>query len=212
MKPLLSQEQLDRLALVVGEAEKSTSGEIKVMIVRRSTPAAALAPLLTLGFMTVSLTTLWFERFHIGWTAAEWWLFPALCVVCAAVAWPLSRWWRVQRLFIAPGQLAYAAQVRAELEFHRENLSQTVDRTGILLFLSVFERHAVVLADKGIASRLPPETWNEVIRLILSGARDAQWEAKLAEAIRLCGRHLSRHFPIKPGDTNEISNAVVLKD
>jgi putative membrane protein len=155
---------------------------------------------------------MWFERFHIGWVASSWWLVPAVFAACGLVAFPLARWWRVQRLFLSPLELLHSAQIRAELEFHREGLSQTVDRTGILLFLSVFERHAVVLADQGIASKLPPSTWEDVVKVILEGARAKNWEPKLAEAIRLCGGHLNAHFPIKPGDKNEISNAVVLKD
>lgn len=209
---LLTKEELDRLSLVIAEAEKTTSGELKLVIARRSLPHSKLAPLLWLGLSLLSMIVLWFEQGRLSFAPTQIYLVPGLLLLSAIIAWPLSMWPTFERLFVSPREMSMASHVRAELEFHREGLSQTVDRTGILLFLSVFDRQAIVLADKGIAQRLPESTWNKVVETMLRGAQTKSWEKHLSEAILLCGRLLTEQFPIQPGDVNEISNAVILKD
>jgi putative membrane protein len=210
---LLSQAQLDALARAIGEAEKRTSGEIRLMIVKRSTPVGHVPQVLWLMLVALSLLVLWFERDHFV-LGAPLWLIPALLFGAAVIAYVLSYSATIGRLFVSMPDRRQAALARAELEFHREGLSHTQGATGILLFLSRFERQAVVLADRGIASRLDPSVWKDVVALITSGAAGSadHLEAKLKEAISLCGRLLAEHFPIQPGDVNELPNTVIVKD
>jgi putative membrane protein len=118
----------------------------------------------------------------------------------------------VQRLVTRPSVLAQWVWLRAELEFHREGLGKTIDRTGILILLSVFERRAVVLADKGINEKLDKNVWQEVIDSVVDGVKKGQLADNLELAIKQCGNLLAKHFPIKPDDTNELSNTVIVKE
>jgi putative membrane protein len=118
----------------------------------------------------------------------------------------------VQRWLTAAEDLKHQVWARAEVEFNREIAGRTRSNTGILLFLSRMERQAVVLADKGIASKLPPETWSKVVGLIVDGARTSQWAAKFEEALRVCGGLLASHFPQELDDSNELPNQVIVKD
>lgn len=215
---ILSQTESDELAAIIGEAEKSTSGEIRLMIVGRSTARPPVLALLWLALSVVLLALLWWQR-HAVWlhtlpvlSDEPWWLVPIALALAALVAWPLSCLSTLERLMLAPAEVERAVWWRAELEFHREGLGETRGATGILLFLSLLERKAVVLADRAIASQLPPATWNEVVAIILQGGRTGQWRARLEEAIRLCAKHLSTLFPPAKGDVNELPNTVILKD
>ena len=207
---LLSADDLAHLTAVIGEAERTTSGEIKLIIARRSTRATHVAPTLWLTLTSVALLALWLERERF--IDAPFWLMPAVLIGSAVVAGVLARVPYVQRWLTPKHERRVAANLRAELEFHREGLSLTKDRTGILLFLSLLEREAVVLADRGIAARVDAGTWRGVLDLILAGAASDQPRAKLEEAIRLCGRLLTDQFPAAAGDADEITNAVVVKD
>jgi putative membrane protein len=202
--PFLTPQKLEHLGDVIGEAESRTSGEIRLVIVRRSLVAHHAAPMLWLIFIALAAV---FLPLHQAW-----WILPTVMFGALVLAFPLSRWQRMQLWLTPAADIHHAVWARAEIEFLREGLSHTRDRTGILLFLSRLERQAVVLADQGIASKLPASTWDDVVQTILAGARSEDWAPKLAEAIRLCGDHLAQHFPAKPDDSDELSNAVVVKD
>ncbi len=211
MKEILNKAEQERLAAVIGEMEDKTSGEIRLMIVRRSSATAHVQPLLWSLLVAATFLILWYGRHDVVlWEG--WWLWPAIVVVHAGIAWALSRFDSVQRRLTPFRDLKHQVEVRAEVEFTREGLTETRSRTGILLFVSLLERQAVVLADKGIAGRVEAGTWDQVIATILEGARSGRWAEKFEVAIRLCGGYLAAHFPQEAGDTNELSNAVIIKD
>lgn len=217
-KNILSKSELDDLANAITEAEKKTSGEMRLMIVKRSAHAGYVLPAVFLVLVSLSLLAAWYLRQLPGLEAGlillddPWWFIPAVLVMCALVALGLSRVEAIQRVFIPPLDQHRAVMTRAELEFYREGLNHTKGATGILLFLSLFEHEAVVLADRSIASKLKPDTWDEVVALILEGPKTGHWKTKLEEAIQKCGALLAQHFPVQPGDTNELANHVILKD
>lgn len=209
-KMILSEKELEHLSDVIGEAESHTSGEIRLMIVKRSFPLGHILPTVWLVLVCLGLMVLWFMRDHLQ--EAPWWLLPSLLVGSSLAAWPLARLQQVQRFFVNPLDMRQAVWMRAELEFHREGLSHTQGNTGILLFLSLLERHAVVLADRGISARLEANTWDGVVSLIQAGAKSGHWKERLEEAIRLCGRLLAEHFPAESHGENQLPNAVIVKD
>lgn len=210
MKGILSQTELDELANAIADAERTTSGEIRLMIVGRSCFSGGVYRLWWLSLSCAGLLALWFQQ-HLLY-AEPWWLMPAVLVLAALIAWPLARVPVLQRVMLHPRDVDRAVWARAEVEFYREGLSATKGATGILLFLSLFERKAVVLADKAIAERLPPSTWDDVVAIILQGGRSGRWKAELESAIRLCGRLLAENFPIQPDDVNELANTVIVKE
>ncbi len=208
---LLSREELDHLADVIAESELKTSGEIRLMIVGRSSRSSHVFPLIACFLSTLLIVAIWYEREWILLSGHNWWVVSALWF-SAIAAWVLSRFQFIQRTLTSPADLEHQVAMRAEIEFHREGLSRTAGSTGILIFLSVMERQAVVLADKGIAEKLDKKIWLEVVNLVIEGARSNKLASKLEEAVRRCGNLLSAHFPIQPGDVNELSNTVIVKE
>jgi putative membrane protein len=215
---LLTREELDRLADVIAEAEKKTSGEIKLMIVKRSSKLPDVFKVLMLFFATILMILCWYERenwfLYSGFFYTRYlsYIGVVVLVLSAVLAWIFARFEFVQRLVTRPSVLAQWVWLRAELEFHREGLGKTIDRTGILILLSVFERRAVVLADKGINEKLDKSVWQEVINSVVDGVKKGQLADNLELAIKQCGNLLTKHFPIKPDDTNELSNTVIVKE
>lgn len=98
----------------------------------------------------------------------------------------------------------------AEKEFYKLNMHKTRDKTGILLYLLLGERKFYILADEGINSKVGQATWDklrdEIQALFISG----NFSNGIIHGIERVGNILSQHFPIKPDDTNELSNEIVL--
>jgi putative membrane protein len=219
---LLSREELDRLSNAIAEAEKKTSGEIRLMIVKNSSKFPDLFRTLALIFFALILFLEWwfwpeliFNHFYGGFSryGGTGSVFLSLAFLLSLVfAAIFQRFDFVKRLLTRPSVLAQWVWLRAELEFHREGMGKTEDRTGILILLSLFERRAVVLADKGINEKLDKDTWQNVVDSVIDGIKKGQLADNLELAIKQCGNHLAKHFPIKPGDTNELSNTVIVKE
>ena len=93
--------------------------------------------------------------------------------------------------------------------FYRKGLNQTRDQTGVLLFISVYERRAWVLADRGINDKVPPDTWQETLDKLTIGIREHRQGEAICEAVRDCGDLLHDHFPIKSDDSDELDNLIV---
>ena len=95
---------------------------------------------------------------------------------------------------------------------HQRIAVQTRDATGILLFVSLMEHRAVVLADKAIDERVPNDTWEEVNRLIVQGIKRGHVGLGLATAVTRCGEILASEFPITNDKINELHDTLVIKE
>ncbi|MBI5730079.1 MAG: TPM domain-containing protein [Ignavibacteriales bacterium] len=99
----------------------------------------------------------------------------------------------------------------AEKEFYKLNMHNTRDKTGILLYLLLNERQFYILADQGIHKKVGDETWHKVRDEIQNHFQNGNFCDGLIWGIERVGKILSNHFPIKSGDTNELSNKVEVK-
>lgn len=206
----LSEDELKHLAKVIEELETNTEGEIRLMLVRSSMATGHAFRLLFGWAVALSFALIWLERHHYIW-ASSLWLVGGILVFAASLAWALSELPFVVRMISQTNDIRSQVWNRAELEFYREGLAKTKGRTGILLFISVLERQAVVLADEGIAKKLPQNYWENVVSLLLEGPRKGDWPGALERALRECGRILSDHFPAQGRLINELPNAVIVK-
>jgi len=209
-KAFLSQKELKTLADVIGEVEKKTIGEIRLMIVNRSSMTGHVTNAVWLFLLAITFVSVWFERHDLIFFV-RWWFWPEVVVGCYLAAAGLARVKLVQRWFTPTHDLHHQVLSRAEVEFHREGLNGTAAHTGVLIFLSRMERMAVVLADKGIADKVPVHAWDKVIAKVLAGHKKG-WAAQLEDAIREAGSYLAEHFPARGPKANELPDSVIVKD
>jgi putative membrane protein len=102
-------------------------------------------------------------------------------------------------------------QRRAAEQFAAKGLHLTRERTGVMIFVSLGERMAELIADDGIADHVDAHVWDKAMAALTDGMRRGDVEAGFAAAVRLCGEVLAEKFPAKPGDNpNELPDAVVV--
>jgi putative membrane protein len=191
------------IAEAITRAEKTTSGEI-FCVVTRSSDDYRFIPLLW-----AALAALVLPAPLILFT-----LVPAQAIylaqlVCFLVLAPGLSWWPLRIKCVPPAIRRRRAHARALELFLAHGLHTTSARTGVLLFLSLAERHAEVVADEGIYARVAPDVWDEAVAALVAGARKgAPGEAFIA-AIEICGKVLTAHFPPRADDRDELANQLV---
>jgi len=204
-----SQADLDRITATVKEAESKTSGEIvpyfvdqsddyRVASWRGGVTAGATAMLLSLLVHTV--VNIWFaySMFELSATIA---VGFGLGVFLVRIIHSF------RRFFAGPSLMEHRVSQRASLAFLSEEVFNTRERTGILIFLSFFERKVVVLGDAGINAKARPEDWEGIVRTIVQSMRDGKPADGLVEAIRQCGTLLQKHgIQRRDDDLDELSD------
>lgn len=210
VKKYLNEEGADAVAAAVKRAELKTSGEIVPMIVHRSSTVGHIPLAITLLLTSLLLAL----ELSIGsdWHFSGLLYWPIVLLVVFALSGFLAQLGFIERWFTPKEDQADQVLQRAELEFYRAGLRKTENSTGVLIFLSIAEHRAVVLADKAIAEKLPPDTWQGVIDTVIGSIKSGDLKSGLTQAIERCGEILAKDFPIKEGDTNELPNTLIIKE
>ncbi len=201
----LTQEEQDALVQCVMDVEKHTSGEIVPVIASTSYdyPRAAHIGGLTLGIAgAAGLATV------LG--REDMWVFIGLFLAAYVI---LSRLLgaipALKRPFITKQEMRDEVEEAAITAFYLNGLHRTRDLTGIIIYVSVFERSVQVLADKGINDKVDPKIWDEVVAMVTEGIKSGKPGEALCQGVRRCGEIITEHFPIKHDDTDELPNLIV---
>lgn len=201
---MISEHDQNRVSDAIHEAEKSTSGEIVVVVARQADTYHAIPVALGLFLsLLVPWPLIWLTE--LGPSR----IFLAQLIVAvvlnAVLAWPPLH------LALIPGSIKRARAHEAALrEFTSHGLSRTQGRTGILIYVAAAEHYAEVIADIGIADRAGPAVWQEIIAELIEAIRQNRPGDGLIQAVQRSGRILAEHAPPLAQDTNELPNKVVL--
>ena len=79
----------------------------------------------------------------------------------------------------------------------------------MLIYASLEERCAELLADTGVVAKVPIETWDEIIAKLVVSIKAGVPGDGFVEAVEHCGRILAAHFPAHVHNLNELPNAIV---
>ncbi|MCV0394560.1 MAG: TPM domain-containing protein [Rhizobiaceae bacterium] len=208
MAGVLTQTEHDRLAAAVRAAEAATSGEIHVVVTRRSDsyfyPAAFM---LTVGFMLTSLVAVPLLQWQ--WIAPSLGRFVAIQALALGAAIGLVATAPALRIHLVPHALRQRrAHENAQRQFLARNIHRTAERTGVLIFISLDEHHATVIADAGIHGRVSADAWSGMVDRLVAAARQGDLADGLEAAIAEAGALLAAHFPPRPDDRNELDDHV----
>ncbi|EEZ33679.1 Hypothetical protein BROD_2370 [Brucella sp. NF 2653] len=198
-----------RIAEAIREAEAETSGEIYAVLARSSDDYFFAAGFVaTCGILIASV----FAAF-----LAHWYWFDirlpifGLAVLAAFVSAMVLLWFVPSiRMLLVPRRIRYKrAHLNALQQFLARNVHITEQRTGILLFVSMAEHYAEVIADAGINVRVEQEEWNAIVSTLIHHASRAAVGEGFVEAIGQAGKLLSHHFPAGDDDVNELDDHLI---
>lgn len=224
----MTEQDHQRIAAAVAAAEETTAGEIYCVLAPavsdyRETPlawAAAAALILPAGALLLGFQPQMLTNLFGGWTVAH------ETASAATILATLTTYVALQaavfvlaalivsippiRRALTPASLKAERVHRAAMEqFLAKGLQSTRERTGVLLFASLAEHRAEVVADEGIYTVTDPVVWEEVVDLLIGGLRKRKTADGFVAAIGLAGRILAAHVPPRTDNPNELPDRLV---
>jgi putative membrane protein len=187
------------LADAVRELERRSCAEVVVEIRSRSGSYAHADARFASIVAWVALLVLLFSPwpFRAGWVAID-----------VAMAWVLGLFIArksdaVRRLVTTQRERVAQARTMAAAVFHDRGVANTSRESGVLVFLSMLERHIEVLADRGVLAAVPSLEWNRIAAAAQERNADP---ATLAGVVAALAPLLERHLPSHEGDVDELCN------
>jgi putative membrane protein len=200
----ISQQDRERISAAIRAAEATTSGEIVCVLAQTSSDTTALPILLAavvavaLPWLLVALTAFSVHRILLLQTA----VFFVLSILLS-----LPR----VRVALLPRAARRAAAYRAATEqFHIRGVSRKKDRSGILIFVSLAERYARIIADEGIVARVPQSEWQGAVDLLVAHMRGGRVADGFIAAIEACGLVLMANFPRTEMSRDELPDRIYI--
>jgi putative membrane protein len=86
---------------------------------------------------------------------------------------------------------------------------RTTGRTGILIYLSLAEHRAEIVADEAIHAQVPNEVWGDAMVDMITHVREGRIADGMAAAVRDVGAVLAAHFPRAEDDRNELPDRLI---
>jgi putative membrane protein len=193
----------EAVATAIREAERKTSGQIVCVLAHASSGYVhipilwAVALALFVPWPLIDFTQLSVQR-----------IFLIQLVVFIAAGLIFS--WMPLRLLLVPRALQRARAHRAAIEqFVIRGISHTKNRAGVLIFVSLAEHYARIVADEAIAAKVPAAEWQAAIDALTAHMRANEIAAGFTAAIAGCGEVLARHAP-PDGSPNELPDRLYI--
>ena len=207
----------------VAAAENHTSGEIVSIITDLSDDYGdiGLAWATMIAFLSLSVVA-FMPGFYLGlvdqllggwghvWLPSE---YLALIFLFMGGKW-LATWlllkWMPLRLLLTPKHVKQnRVRARAIDLFKVGTESKTVGRTGVLLYVSLREHQAEIVADEAIASKVSAEVWGDAMLALIREIRAGRPGEGMAKAVQRMGMVLAEHFPKGSENPNELPDRLI---
>ncbi len=221
--PDLTEMDRQKVSDAVQAAEAGTAGEIVTIMANESdlyldvalwwSVIVGVLALAALAAFPAFYTGL-IDRYSNGW-ASGWTLGEALELALAVfilkfVAMRLMLQWRPLRLWLTPNGVKGSRVRRRAVRYFKVGAeSRTSGKTGILIYLSLAEHRAEIVADEAIHSKVDPEAWGEAMTHLIADVREGRIADGMAAAVRDVGIILGQHLPRALDDQNELPDRLI---
>jgi len=219
----LSQDDHDLVTAAVTAAERSSDGEIVTIVAGRSDAYhdvglhyAVLAMLLVpAGLAVVPQGWIdWWAGLILGWNAelsrplAMLYIFAKMTAAFLIVRFALA--YMPLRMALTPGRTKSRRVHRRAIELFRTGCEmKTRGRTGVLLYLSLAERRAEIVADKAIADQVAPEVWGDAMAALVEEVKAGRPGAGMAAAVERIGAIIAPILPPTLDNPNELPDRLI---
>lgn len=208
-------DELAAIQAATQQAERKTGGELVCVIVDRcdsyQSPVWQALALGSLGGTVVAGIAAWYSAtwspLTSVWMLAPPFLGATLALLAIWLIRPLALW------LVPPDLVRRRVDRRAAAAFLEEEIFDTRDRTGVLLFVALYEHQIRILTDRGVEEKVGETLWQPILENLTAGLRSGDRAVAIADAIRQCGQVLVDHgVSRRVDDENELSDEPRFRD
>jgi putative membrane protein len=186
---LLTEDDRTAITAAIREAEKQTRGQIVCVLARSSSDYSAV-PIEWAAVL--ALIVPWPLIYFTQLSVQRIFLLQIVVFILAVVI--LS--WSPLRIALVPHAVRRARAHRAAIEqFYLRGLANTKHRCGVLIFASMAEHYARIIADQGIADKTSRADWQAAVDTLTQHMHEGRIAAGFVAAIERCGAVLAAHAP-----------------
>jgi putative membrane protein len=220
---MLNEADHGRVTEAVAKAERASDGEIVTIVAARSDAyhdvglhyAVLLMLFVPIWFAVVPQSWIdWAVATFLGWNFelsrgfVMTYLFAKMAGAFLLV-WLLFKWMKL-RMALTPASTKTRRVRRRAVELFRAGTEKrTKGRTGILLYLSLLERRAEIVADEAIHSRVEPDVWGEAMAVLIDEVKAGRTGEGMARAVEKIGAVLAECLPPTLDNPNELPDRLI---
>ncbi len=200
----LSAEDQRRIGAAIKAAEATTAGEIVCVLARASSDYMTYA---TAWSALIALIAPWVLLALTNFSVREIFLAQIVLFVVLFLIFSESSLSRV----LVPRRARRAEAHRAAMEqFMIRGMARKKNRAGVLIFVSLAEHYARIVADEGIASKVEQSVWQDAIDALLERVSYGEIADGFVVTIEKCGAVLAAHFPPGTDDEDQLPDRIYL--
>jgi putative membrane protein len=213
----------DRITTAVAAAERESDGEIVTIVAQNSDAYhdAGLHWAIGAVFLALSLVAAFphFFRTLLARLVGEWdhaiedWAFLTLLLGLLILKFLVVRYalsWMPLRMALTPRSTkARRVRRRAIALFRAVAQGRTRGRTGVMLYLSLDEHRAEIVADAAINDKVDAAVWGDTMAALIAGVKADRAAQGMADAVAQVGVILAAHFPRSDDDINELPDRLI---
>ena len=150
------------------------------------------------------------------WLAARY-FGPALAAEVGAAVVVAESNQRGELRFVVEGPIPFVylwhernARQRADDLFANLRVWDTEENSGVLIYVQLVDHCVEILADRGVAAKVPQAEWDAICRSMESAFKSADYRAGALSAIKRAGELLEQYFPAVERNPNELADQPVL--
>jgi len=217
----LKPEDEAKVAAAIKAAEARTDGEISTIVAANSDSYndVVLHWALLLALLPLAISAAWPALLFWGASILSPWDDPSLRLILTLLlvkmilVFLIARYLvgvRAIRMLMTPAATKHRRVRRRAIMLFRAGTEQrTLSTTGVLLYLSLAEHRAEIVADAAIHAKAPQEEWGEAMAALVSAMRDGRPGDGMAAAVEKIGAVLAQHFPRTGTDPNELPDRLI---
>lgn len=217
-----SEEQRQQVNHAIAEAESRTTAELVPVVAAASGRYERPEDVVGLWSGIAAMVMLWTllpgaaeEPGAWGGVSLGWRLFWSIVALVAGFmggATVAGYWWPLRWWFTPTAQMKAEVAARARQVFYDSSVHHTGGGTGLLLYISLYERRAAVLADRAIIERVGQDTLDHLCDELTTRLRSGSITDALCDTLRDAGNQLARALPRQADTVNELPDTLVLLD
>jgi putative membrane protein len=177
-----------------------------VVVAVRARSGSYLHADLTAGILAglLVLAVLLFSHWEFG---LVWFVLDPL-LAGLLFGWICSKTPGLRRALTGPADRRRQVETAARALFVEKRVHGTAGRTGMLFYVSVLEREAVIVADVGLEALAATESWQATAAAIEEAVRRREDGIQVAARLRTLAPLLAPALPCATDDVDELANEV----